>query len=120
MPHPSVLELGAVGIHAPAAHLDAGIHVAIQHQARSAARAAQAPDRLARRLARLGPVRDVHHLDVEANVRHVVRKVIGERALLERRARNADRRLLEREHLRVGDARENLGALGGVRHRRRS
>src|SRR5207247_7377770 len=89
-PHPAVLELGAVRIHAPATHLHAGIHVAVQHEARPAARSPEARDRLARRLAGLGPVGDLHHLDVEADVGHAVGEVIGDRALLEGRARSSD------------------------------
>ena len=115
-PHPAVLELGAVGIHAPAAHLHAGIHVAVEHEARPAARAAQAPDGLARRLAGLGPVGNVHHLHVETELGHVVGEEIRDRAFLERRAGDADRGLLEREHLRVADAREDLLPVGGLRH----
>src|SRR6267142_99528 len=115
-PHPAVLELGAVRIHAPAAHLHAGIHVTVQHEARPAAGAAQAPDGLARRLAGLGPVGDLHHFHVEPEVGHVGGEEIGDRAFLERRAGDADRGLLEGEHLRVADAREDLLPVGGVSH----
>ena len=115
-PHPAVLELRAVRVDTPAAHLDAGIHVAVQHEARPAARAAQARDRLACPLARLGPVGDLHHLHVEAEVGHVVSQMIGERALLEGGARNADGGLLEREHLRVADARDDLLPVTRVGH----
>src|SRR5262249_48230126 len=100
---PAVLELGAVGIHGPAAHLDAGVHVPVEHEARPAARALQPADRLARALAGLGGMRDLHHLDREPGVRHVAREVVGQRALFERGAGDADRRLLEGEDLTIAD-----------------
>ena len=118
-PHPAVLELGAVRIHAPATHLHAGIHVAVQHEARPAARSPEARDRLARRLAGLGPVGDLHHFDVEADVGHAVGEMIGERALLERRARYADGGLLELQDLLVADARDDLLPVARIGHTRR-
>src|SRR5215470_6900638 len=115
-PHPPVLEFRAVRIHAPAAHLHARIHVAVQHEARPAAGAPQPRDRLARRLAGLGPVGDLHHLDVEADVRQVIGEIVGERSLLECRARNADGRLLELQDLLVADPRDDLLEVARIGH----
>ena len=56
------------------------------------------------------------HLHVETEVGHVVGEMIGKHAFFEGRAGNADRGLLEREHLRVADAREDLLPVGDVRH----
>src|SRR2546426_12033240 len=101
-------------------HLHAGIHVAVQHQARPAARARKPRDGLTRLLAGLRPVGDLHHLHVEAEIGHVVGEMIGERTFLERGARDTDRGLLEPQDLLVADPRDDLLPVGGGHGRARS
>src|SRR4029450_2776225 len=45
-PNPTVLELGAVRIDAPAAHLDARVHMAVDEERRAAAASFEAADGL--------------------------------------------------------------------------
>src|SRR4051794_38311829 len=87
-PDPAILELTAIGIDAPAAHLNPRIHVAVEHQARAAAAANQAADRLAAALAALRRMRHLHHLHFEAEIPQVAGQMIRERAFLEGGARN--------------------------------
>src|SRR5439155_1325152 len=92
-PHPPVLELRAVGIDRPPAHLHPGVHVPVQHETRPAAGAGEAADRLPRLLAWLGGVGHLEHLDLQADVRHVVGEVVRDPLLLDGGAGNADGRL---------------------------
>ena len=97
-PDPAVLELRAVGVDAPAAHLDPGVHVPVQHQARAAARAGEPADGLPAGDRGVAGARDVHHLHVEADAGHVLGEVVRDRLLLERRARDANEGALEVQH----------------------
>src|SRR5829696_7638514 len=64
-------------------------------------------------------MRHVHHIDIETDVRHVVRQEIGDCMLLEGRTRDADERLLEIENALGVDILRNAGERGDrlrVRH----
>ena len=111
-PDPAVLELRAIGVDAPAAHLHPGVHVPVQHETRSAPRAGEPADRLPADDGRVAGTRDVHHLDLEPDAAHVLGEVIRDRLLLERRARDADEGLLEVEHPLGVHERQRL--VGGV------
>src|ERR1700738_4214059 len=69
-PDPAVLELGPERIHGPPRHLRAWIHVSVKQKGGASAGAAQTPDRLPALLRRILRMEDLHHFDVEADVRH--------------------------------------------------
>jgi hypothetical protein len=62
-------------------------------------------------------VGNLEHLDLQADVRHVVGEVVRDPLLLEGGAGNADRRLLKSENLLIGDPHQN-GVRQISRHRR--
>ena len=119
-PYPAVLELRAVRIDRPPAHLHTGVHVPVEHETRPSPGAGEAADGLSRRLAGLGGVRDLEHLDLQTDVRQVVGEEVRYPLLFEGRARNTDRRLLEREDLLIGDPSEDAVGQVSRHHRLRS
>ena len=80
-----------IGIHGPAAHDPDGVHVAVEHERRTSAGPGQPADRLPARLARIGWMGDVHHLDIEADIRHHIGEIIRQVVLFEGVARGAYR-----------------------------
>ncbi len=96
-PDPAVLELGPEGIHSPPRHLGAWIHVSVEQKGGPSSAAAQTPDRLPALLRRILRMQDLHHFDLEADVRHRVGVEVRDFSLLERRAGDSDRALLEIE-----------------------
>src|SRR5262249_26065927 len=96
-PDPAVLELCDVGVDGPPAHLDAGIHMTVDEKRWSPAGAFEPADRLAALALRIEWMRHLLHLDLQAHVGHVVGIEVCDVALLESRARQPDRPLLEIE-----------------------
>src|ERR1700730_6918841 len=96
-PDPAVLELGPERIHGPPRHLRAWIHVSVEQKGGASAGAAKTPDRLPALLRRILRMEDLHHFDVEADVRHRLGVEFRDFSRLKRRAGNSDRALLEIE-----------------------
>jgi hypothetical protein len=94
-PDPAVLELGAIGIDRPSGHLDARIHMTVEHQRRTAAGAAQHAHRLPALRCRIEGMLHIHHRHVETDIAHPLGEMVGDRLLLERRAWNPQQRLLD-------------------------
>src|SRR5262249_1912971 len=96
-PDPTILEFRGVRIDGPPAHLDARIHMTIDEKRWSAAGTFEPADRLAALALCIEWMGHLLHLDLEADPGHVIGIEVGDGALLEGRAWDSDRALLEIE-----------------------
>ncbi len=95
-------------------HLDAGIHMAVEHQARAAADAAQDAHRLPAGDAGIERMRHIHHRHIEADIGHPLGQMIGDLLFLERGTRDAQQRLLDLENARGIDVLLHGGQSGSL------
>src|SRR5262249_42447294 len=95
---PTVLELGAVGVDGPSAHLDPWVHMTVDEESRPPAVTLKSADGLAAHLLRVEGMRHLLHFHFESDARHVVSVEVGDVAFLKRRTRNSDRPLLQIEY----------------------